>query len=169
MSLSINIILLVLMLLAAVWTVMTHVLLRSAIGLAIVSALVSILMFQLNSPLAAVFELSVCTGLISVIFISTISLTQRLPYKEYLDLQRSRTKRFLALPALLVLLGVVLIVLHRGPGVTLPPAEATPSTARTILWNLRQFDLTGQILILLAGVYGVVILFKENARKRVEK
>ena len=62
---------------SATWTVMTARLLRSAVGLAITSAILTILMFQLASPLAAVFELSVCAGLISAIFISTISLTQR--------------------------------------------------------------------------------------------
>ena len=42
----------------------------------------AILMFRLTRPSAAVFELSVCAGLIPVIFISAISLTQRLKRDE---------------------------------------------------------------------------------------
>jgi hypothetical protein len=32
---------------------------------------------------------------------------------------------------------------------------------KTILWNLRHLDLLGQILILLGGTFGVVVLVKE--------
>ena len=154
------------MLAAALWTVMTHVLLRSALGLAIVSALLTVLMFRLDAPLAGVFELSVCTGLISVIFISTISLTQRLPYPEYVARRKKRYRRFLALPLLLVVVGVILILMHnRQPSTTLP-SPLSHLTAAGVLWDSRKMDLLGQILILLAGVYGVVILFKEAVRVR---
>ena len=33
---------------------------------------------------------------------------------------------------------------------------------RALLWGPRALDLLGQILVLLAGVWGVVILFKEE-------
>ena len=35
---------------------------------------------------------------------------------------------------------------------------------RTVLWNVRQLDLFGQILILLAGVFGVLVLFKREEK-----
>ena len=79
---NINIALLVLMLIAALWTVMGRSLLKAAIGLAITSAVIAILMFRLDSPLAAVFELSVCTGLVTVLFVSTISLTKPLTREQ---------------------------------------------------------------------------------------
>jgi NADH-quinone oxidoreductase subunit J len=65
------------MVIAAVWTVMSARLLHSAIGLATTSVILAILMYQLGSPLAAVFELSVCAGLISAIFLSAIPLAGR--------------------------------------------------------------------------------------------
>ena len=73
-----DIFILILLIVAALGTVMTRSLLRSAMGLALTSAILTVFMFRLGAPLAGVFELSVCTGLISVLFISTISLTEPL-------------------------------------------------------------------------------------------
>ena len=71
-----------LLLLAGVWAVMTLNLLKSAIGLAVTSAILSLLLFLMDAPLAGVFELSVCAGLITVVFISVISLTKPLTSAE---------------------------------------------------------------------------------------
>ena len=51
-------------------------LLQSAILLGISSAILSIAFFIASAPIAAAFELVVCAGLITVLFISTISLTK---------------------------------------------------------------------------------------------
>ena len=69
-----EILILILLVVAALWTVMTRSLLRSAIGLALTSAILTLAIFRMNASLAAVFELSVCAGLIPVLFISVISL-----------------------------------------------------------------------------------------------
>jgi len=61
-----DVILLTLLVLAALWTVMSSRIVRAAVGLAITSVILSIIMFHLKSPLAAVFELSVCAGLFSL-------------------------------------------------------------------------------------------------------
>ena len=74
--------LLMLLLLAGICTVMTFNLLKSAIGLAVTSAILSLLLFLMDAPLAGVFELSVCAGLITVVFISVISLTKTLGAAE---------------------------------------------------------------------------------------
>ena len=75
---TMDIFLLVFLLIAAVWTVMAARLLASVIGFAVTSAILTILIFRLNAPLAGVFELSVGAGLIPVLFVATIGLTQRL-------------------------------------------------------------------------------------------
>ena len=82
-DITIILILVTTMVIAAVYTVMVTRLIHSAIGLGITSAILAILIFQLASPLTAVFELSVCAGLISAIFISVISLTQRLTPEKF--------------------------------------------------------------------------------------
>ena len=91
---NINLAFLILTVVAAVWTVMGRSLLKATIGLAVTSALISIIIFRLNSPLAAVFELSVCTGLITAVFVSTISMTKPLTHKEILQASKDRFKRY---------------------------------------------------------------------------
>jgi NADH-quinone oxidoreductase subunit J len=157
---TINIILGVALVLAAVWTVMTARLLRSVIGLALTSMILTIIMFKLNSPLAAVFELSVCAGLISAIFISCISLTQRLTDEQLAVRQKKRLTKFWLLPVILVLAGVALYQVHIPLDFHLQAAPSE-SDVRNIIWNLRHLDLVGQIVILLAGAFGVVALFKD--------
>ena len=44
------------------------------------------------------------------------------------------------------------------------PLPAGDGDVRTVLWNFRQLDLFGQILILLAGVFGVLIFFKKEGK-----
>lgn len=51
-------------------------LLKSAISLAVASVILAIIFYQLEAPYAAMFELSVCAGLITVLFASTINLTK---------------------------------------------------------------------------------------------
>jgi NADH-quinone oxidoreductase subunit J len=48
--------------------------LRAAIALGIASVVLSVIFFNFDSPMAAVYELSICAGLITVLFTSTISL-----------------------------------------------------------------------------------------------
>jgi NADH-quinone oxidoreductase subunit J len=117
-------------------------------------------MYRLGSPLAAVFELSVCAGLISAIFISCIGLTQRLSDEQLATRKKERLSKFWFLPVVLVLVGIVLtqITLPLDFGVLAAPKE---NDVRNIIWNLRHLDLVGQIVILLAGAFGVVTLFKE--------
>jgi NADH-quinone oxidoreductase subunit J len=160
-DMAINIILGVSLVLAAAWTVMTARLLRSVIGLALTSMILTIIMFKLNSPLAAVFELSVCAGLISAIFISCISLTQRLTDEQMATKQKERFSKFWLLPVILVLAGVALYQIPIPLDFHLQQAAPNESDVRNIIWNLRHLDLIGQIVILLAGAFGVVVLFKD--------
>jgi NADH-quinone oxidoreductase subunit J len=143
---------------------MTRSLLRSAIGLALTSVILTIIIFRLNSPLAAVFELSVCAGLISVLFISTISLTHPLTKQEIMQHMKDRLARFWYLPVIIIILGVILSLMQIKPVIKLPAAESVKDV-REVIWNVRQVDLLGQMIVLLTGVFGVVILFKERLKK----
>jgi len=159
--------LLMTLLLAGVWTVMTLNLLKSAIGLAITSVVLTLLLFLLDAPLAGVFELSVCAGLITVVFISAISLTKPLTGPEAQARDRSRIKRFIFLPILIAVAGWVLYALRLHLDLPLPP-DIAEMDVRQALWNLRRLDLVGQILVILAGVFGVVILFKDRPDNKGE-
>ena len=161
-----NILLLGLLIVAVLATVLSHELLQSAISLAVTSVVLAILMFRLDSPLAAVFELSICAGLITVIFISAISLTNTEIPKTTTASKPAIGRRFLklaVLPLLMLLVGAAFFFLHGNLNITLPTPELQRDV-RTLLWSQRQLDLLGQIIIILAGVFGVVVLFKEKAK-----
>ena len=163
MTIDLNFILLTALIVSAVWAVMTRSLLMSAIGLAVVSIVLTLLMFNLGSPLAAVFELSVCAGLITVVFVSTISLTKPITRDELKTKTKNRIRRYWYLPVLLVVLFIVLGFYMVYPEIKF--LDMYPSNdVRDVMWKLRTTDIMGQMIILLAGVFGVVVLFKERAK-----
>jgi NADH-quinone oxidoreductase subunit J len=149
---------------AALWTVMSRSLLRSAIGLALTSAILSVIMFDLGSPVAAVFELSVCAGLISAMFFSIITITEPLTPEKVIQEWRARLERFWYLPVIVLLAGLALRFMNVSIDIKLPaPGEIID--VKNLLWANRQLDLIGQIIILLCGVFGIVILLKEMRKK----
>ncbi len=154
-------VLLVLLVLAALWASMTTLLLRSTIALALTSAILAVIMYRLGATLAAVLELSVCAGLISVVFVSVISLTQRKPFHDYLVRWKSRLRRFWLLPLVMIAVGAGFSFV-RAPIRAAPPPPGGDGQVGAVLWNLRQLDLLGQILILLAGVFGVLVFFRKD-------
>lgn len=156
----INIVLLAAMVVAALWTVITCRLLRAVVGLALTSAVLTVLMFMLNAPLAGVFELSVCAGLIPAIFLSTISVTKKIAPQAMIVESQQQIRKFWALPVILVLAGVAFSQVH-VPELAVRLANVPQPDVQTVLWNLRHLDLLGQIIILLAGAFGVVELLKE--------
>lgn len=72
----VNIIVLIFTLIVLILAIEKQDLLHSAILLGVGSASLSVVFFIALAPIAAVIELVVCAGLITVLFISTITLTQ---------------------------------------------------------------------------------------------
>jgi NADH-quinone oxidoreductase subunit J len=73
----ISIVLFIAVIAFAIMAVSFKDLLSAAISLAALSAALAIIFYRLNSPYAAVIELSVCAGLITALFVAAISLTRR--------------------------------------------------------------------------------------------
>lgn len=69
-----HILLLIILSIFIILAVFVRDLLKAAICLGISSVILSVIFFNFDSPFAAVFELSICAGLITVLFASTISL-----------------------------------------------------------------------------------------------
>jgi NADH-quinone oxidoreductase subunit J len=156
---ALDLALLLLLLAATLWAVLTAELLRSAIALAAASVVLTLLLFRMHAPLAAMFELSVCAGLITVVFVSAISLTKPVAEAEARELRGKRWRRYVWLPLLLIAAGCWLCF-RAKIHLTLPALPSGVQDVREVLWRLRRFDLLGQILVILAGVFGVVVLFK---------
>lgn len=153
-----------LMLVFGVYAVMDRSILRSAIGLALASACLSVAFYAMGAHFASVFELSVCSGLVTVIFISGISLSHSPKVElqnEYKDKERNKF-----LPLLLIIIGAALVVLALTLGLTPQTIQPVDSAKfRDIFWNTRQADVFGQIAAILCGGVAVAVLFREEVRK----
>lgn len=146
-----------------VYGVVSRSILRSAIGLALASAALASMLFAMGARLAAVFELSVCSGLVTVIFIAGVSLSHSPKVElqtEYRDQERNRY-----LPVLLISAGAVMVL-----GGLLLGGEPLVFTAdrggdvREVFWHSRQADVWGQIAAILCGGVAVAVLFREERR-----
>ena len=73
------------------------------------------------------------------------------------------------MPVFMAIAASVLLYITIPLNFTLPAAPAAAQNFREVLWGERQFDLLGQILIILAGVFGVVVLFKHHTKDEPEE
>jgi len=158
---ALTVVVLSVMVAAALWSVVTLTMLRAAIGLALVSVLLAVVLFTMGATLAAVFELSVGAGLIPVLFVSVVSLTRRQQQEERPMVRRIYFRRFWPLPLVLLAAGIALTFVHLPIAVAPPVQEGGP---RAIFWVSRRLDLFGQVLIVVAGALGIVVLFKEGPK-----
>jgi NADH-quinone oxidoreductase subunit J len=130
--------------------------LLAAISLGVASVALTLILFALSAPWAAAFELSVCAGLITVLFVSAVSMIR----KEELFLKEGRA-RFAFLPFFLLLFGIGswffgdrLAVALRGM-----PSLGEQAGVGILLWSVRTHDLLGQLCIILAGVLVIKAFF----------
>jgi NADH-quinone oxidoreductase subunit J len=160
-----EIILVVALVLAAILTVAASRIMWSVIALAVTSAVLTMLMFRFDAPLAAVFELSVCAGLIPAIFISTISLTRRVTPEVLAARRREKLVRYVLLPVIVIIVAMLLLAARLPLDGVQPAATAEkPEQVRDLFWHVRQIDLVGQIAVLLGGAFAILALLKGTKR-----
>jgi len=85
--------------------------------------------------------------------------------KKELEKVYEDKKRMSLLPVVLILSGAVLVIAALSAGVSLPHADASAKAAgdlREILWNNRQADIWGQIIVMITGAAAVSVLFRES-------
>ena len=167
-----HLILLALFVIALILAVFLTDLLRAAIALAVGSAALSMLFFWFAArqaaelrlefaPYAAVFELSVCAGLVMVLLVSTIGLTRRQPAED----EEQGKSPALILPVLVLLaVGVIDIVIFLFLSNRMPLVLHTvtaPSFSET-LWRVRWLDILGQLAIIVVGVFAILALFRKE-------
>lgn len=161
----INLSLLVLMTGLACAAVFLRDLVRSAISLALMSALLAVVLYRLNSPYAAVFELSVVAGLITVLFVSVIALT-----KEE-DQVREAGWPLYVFPLALAAFGLADLLVMRALFASYQPAgyAAMGEGFGATLWGVRSLDILGQIAVIFAGVFGVLAMLREKPQTARQK
>jgi len=135
-------------------------LLSAALWLAGVSALVSISLYRLGAHEVAVIELSVGAGLVTVLFVFAISLAGEEAMEARAVLPKPVAWGLMIVSA--ILLGWMTLPLRAGEG---GPAEQ--ASFATLLWQDRGLDVLVQIVLIFAGVLGVLGLLAE-ARVPVE-
>ena len=148
----------------AVWAVMAKKLLTSAIMLASLSAAVSLIFFDFGAPWAGVFELSVCAGLITVLFIGAVSLIRAEEEKH----PENRT-RFYALPLAVAIFAIAAwfyLPAFFDELATGRQMAAGGGTIGLALWDLRRPDMLGQGLMLAAGVFVIKSVFPRRTENK---
>jgi uncharacterized MnhB-related membrane protein len=143
------------LLFCAVQAVRAPRLLLSALWLAGTSALTALLMYMLGAAEVAVIELSVGAGLVTVLFVFAINIAG----EESLDLLPVIPRPFAWL--LVVGAGTLLIWMNLGAlGRMIEISAATGFAA--MVWNDRVLDIYLQIILVYAGVLGVLGLLEES-------
>ena len=137
--------------------------LKAVIALAVASAGLSVIMYIMGAPLAAVFELSVCAGLVTAIFASTVSLTES--QNPDPDNAKKRLNKYLFLPVIVVVVAGIILITKPDLDFSFFTAGVPEAGVQNAIWKDRSLDIAGQIVVILAGVFGVIILFKERLKK----
>ncbi len=133
-------------------------LLYGAVSLALASVMLSLVLFSFGANVAAVFELSVCAGLITVLFVSTVSLTKDSDQK-----MESRLPGWFLAPMLVVFLGVGYYLALWLASVAVPAAGASSLPFNETFWGRRSTDVIGQVSLILVGVFGILAMFRAKS------
>jgi NADH-quinone oxidoreductase subunit J len=137
-------------------------LLYVAISLATISGVLALVLFLFGANIAGVFELSVCAGLITVLFIATVSLTKDSDQKV-----ETRLPVYFVPLIILIFIGIDYFVIqwvaHSMPASVVPQPSGT---FQRVFWELRSADMLGQIGLIGAGVFGILALFRVKAKEK---
>jgi uncharacterized MnhB-related membrane protein len=129
-------------------------LLLVTIWLALTSALVAILLYSFDAPEVAVIELSVGAGLVTVLFVFAFSIVGEDTFDELTIVPRPLVWSLILLVSFL--LGWLALPLSGGGQAGLEPSLAQ------VLWQQRGLDVLAQVMMIFAGVLGLLGLLAET-------
>lgn len=126
----------------------------AVLSLAIMNIILSIFYFSLDTPFAAVFQLTMGIGTVVVLFLAGEMLTRRVSTAQ------TSKQRILGL-----VIGILLSIpsiLAFGHKITVTSSFRTQFS--TALWELRAIDVLAQGLVILTVALGIVLLLKDKRR-----
>lgn len=137
-------------------------LLSSALWLAGASALAALIMYMLGAAEVAVIELSVGSGLVTILFVFAINIAgdEAIEVKALIPWP-------LALSLVVVAAGLLAYLALPGMGVELPPFQFA-GFVKTF-WEDRSLDALLQIVLIFAGTLGMLGLLAEAKSHPHEK
>jgi uncharacterized MnhB-related membrane protein len=141
-------------LIGAIQSIRSKRLIHSAIWLASVSAMLSIFFYLMGASQVAVIELSVGAGLVTVLLVFAIGVAGEEAIAAPPLLPR-------ALNIVLILAFILLISIYALPADSTKSAPLEPPLT-TMLWNERGLDVLVQIILIFAGVLGLLGLLAED-------
>jgi len=139
---------------AAIQAIRAKKIINSALWLAGVSALLSVLFYLLGAYYIAVIELSVGAGLITILFVFAISVAG----EEAMD-----ASPLLPRPLAwgLVILAVLLVCWLILPSYPVNSLSSEPAFS-TVLWEQRGLDVLVQVVLIFSGALGLLGLLAEG-------
>ena len=140
----------------AVAAIRARRLLTSAIWLAGVSALISVVLYLYGAHEVAVIELSVGAGLVTVLFVFAISISGDEPVESRAVIPWPLVTGMAVL--LVGLLGWYLLPASSH----LAEAGPVPGSLSDILWQSRGLDILVQVVLIFSGVLGLLGLLAET-------
>ena len=120
----------------------------------------------MGSTWAALFEISVCSGFVTVIFISAVAMTSQTQDEQ--DRIYDQKKHTRLLPVLMILGGAGIIAFLVFSGYRLPAITAADAVQQTendfgrILWTRHKDLILALLMVLVAGAFAVIVLFREE-------
>ena len=145
------------MIICAIQAIRSAHLLNSAIWLAGCSALIALLIYMLGAPQIAVIELSVGAGLVTVLFVFAINITGEDASTILPSIPRP-------VAWIMVVLSVAVFAWMVLPNLGMPFISVNDLPLMDYLWSTRGVDLMLQVVLIFAGVLGMLSLLSGSDR-----
>lgn len=141
---------------SAIFAIYIKETISSVLSLSLMMILLSFFYFSLDAPFAAIFQLALGTGTGAIFLLAGDTLTKSSNEKT------SRKTILLALIASAII-SIPVIISDVTTQTFTQPTELPLSNA---LWDLRMIDVLAQGLVVLTAALGVVLLLKEEQRRK---
>lgn len=141
---------------SAVFAIYLKETVASVLSLSAMMILLSLLYFNLNAPFAAIFQLALGMGTATIFLLAGDTLTKK-------SGEKTSSKTILIGLVASVILSVPVVV---GTVATQPLSSSVDLSLSSALWDLRAIDVLAQGLVVLTAALGVVLLLKEERRRK---